>query len=52
MHVSFRVGDTKLMASDGMCTGKPSFQGFSLSITAKDAVEADRLFARYPTAGR
>ena len=42
MHVSFRIGDTKLMASDGMCTGKPSFQGFSLSITAKDAAEADR----------
>jgi len=36
MHASFRVGDTTLMASDGRCEGKPSFQGISLSVTAKD----------------
>ena len=52
MHVSFRIGDTKLMASDGMCTGKPSFQGFSLSITAKDAAEADRFFAALSEGGK
>src|SRR5947208_2542886 len=33
MHSSFRVGDTTLMASDGRCGGKPSFQGITLSLT-------------------
>jgi PhnB protein len=33
------------MASDGQCEGNPNFEGFSLSITAPDESEADRLFA-------
>ena len=45
MHAAFRVGDTTVMASDGRYQGKPSFQGFSLSLNAKDEVEAERLFA-------
>jgi PhnB protein len=45
MHASFRVGDTTVMASDGNCTGRPSFQGFSLSLTAADEAAAKRLFA-------
>lgn len=32
MHSSLRIGDTVVMASDGRCAGKPSFQGFSLSL--------------------
>jgi PhnB protein len=32
------------MASDGECSGTTSFQGFSLSITAKSEAEASRLF--------
>ncbi|HWM43685.1 MAG TPA: VOC family protein, partial [Burkholderiales bacterium] len=34
MHALFRIGDTKVMASDGNCAGKPSFQGFALTINA------------------
>ena len=34
MHACFRIGDTAVMASDGMARGEPSFKGFSLSITA------------------
>ncbi|HEX9451922.1 MAG TPA: VOC family protein [Burkholderiales bacterium] len=45
MHSSFRIGDTTVMASDGNCKGKPSFEGFSLSLTAASVAEADRLFA-------
>ncbi len=45
MHASFRIGDTTLMASDGRCMGKPSFQGFALSLEAPDAAAAERLFA-------
>ena len=44
MHSCFRVGDTAVMASDGMASGKPNFQGFSLSVTAKDESDAAKLF--------
>ena len=44
MHASFRIGETVVMASDGHCKGKPSFTGFSLTITAPDTATADRLF--------
>jgi PhnB protein len=44
MHASVRVGDALFMASDGRCDGKPSFQGFSLSIEAADEAEARRRF--------
>ena len=44
MHSSFKVGDTTVMASDGQCTGKLNFEGFSLSVTARSDADADRLF--------
>jgi PhnB protein len=45
MHASLRIGDATVMASDGRCTGKPNFQGISLSLNARDETEAKRLFA-------
>jgi PhnB protein len=44
MHCAFRIGDSVLMASDGDCSGKPDFDGFRLSLTAKDTAEAERVF--------
>jgi PhnB protein len=44
MHSCVRIGDTAVMASDGMAQGNPEFKGFSLSINAKDEAEARRLF--------
>ena len=44
MHSCFRVGDTQVMASDGNCTGKPSFQGFSLTFNARDEADARKRF--------
>lgn len=44
MHASFKVGDTEVMLSDGRCSGKPQFNGFSLSITAPDEAGARRMF--------
>jgi PhnB protein len=44
MHAAFRVGETLIMASDGMAGGKPEFKGFSLSVNAADEKQADRLF--------
>ncbi len=45
MHVSFRIGDTTVMASDGRCTGQTDFHGFSLSLTVANEAEAERKFA-------
>ena len=33
MHAEFRVGDTVIMAYDGLCSGKAQFTGFSRGIT-------------------
>jgi len=52
MHVSFRVGDTTVMASDGRCTGQANFQGFSLSLTVANEAEADRKFAALAEGGQ
>jgi PhnB protein len=52
MHTSFRIGDTTVMASDGRCLGKPSFQGFSLSLTVPNDAEAERLFAALGDGGQ
>jgi PhnB protein len=52
MHTSFRIGDTTVMASDGHCTGKPSFQGFSLALGLASAAEADRVFAALADGGQ
>jgi len=52
MHASFRIGDTTVMASDGRCLGRPNFQGFSLSLTAPDHAEAERLFAPLAEGGQ
>src|ERR1043165_8845652 len=52
MHASFRIGDTVVMASDGNCAGKPSFQGFSLSVDAPDEAAAERVFAALGKGGQ
>jgi PhnB protein len=52
MHSAFHIGDTQVLASDGRCMGKPNFQGFSLTITAKDNAEAERLFGTLGDGGQ
>jgi PhnB protein len=52
MHAAFRVGDTQVLASDGMCAGKPSFQGFGLALNAKDDAEAEKLFTAVGKGGQ
>jgi PhnB protein len=44
MHAAIMIGDATVLVSDGRNTGKPNFQGFSLTIYAKDEAEADKLF--------
>ena len=52
MHAELRIGETTLMASDGHCAGRPSFQGFALSLNAADEAEAKRLFAALGEGGQ
>jgi PhnB protein len=44
MHASLKIGDAVLMASDGMCSGQPRFEGVSLALNAPDEAAARRLF--------
>jgi PhnB protein len=44
MHAAFKVGDTDIMISDGMNKGNPKFDGFALTIQAKDPAEAEKYF--------
>jgi PhnB protein len=44
MHASLKIGDGTVMASDGGCSGKTSFNGFSLSYAVPDEAAAKRAF--------
>ena len=44
MHAHLRVGDSSVLVSDGRCEGNPKFEGISLSLTVKDAAQAEKLF--------
>lgn len=52
MHSSFRIGDTVVMASDGMSTGQADFKGFSLSIGVDDEAKAQQLFKALSAGGQ
>lgn len=44
MHAAFRVGETQILASDGMAGGKTDFKGFGLSVSVPDNAAAERTF--------
>lgn len=52
MHSSFRIGESTIMASDGMCNGTSSFGGFSLSLNLKAEADADKAYAALAEGGR
>lgn len=52
MHATLRIGENMVMASDGRCTGRPAFQGFSLSLTVRTEAEAERLFTALADGGQ
>lgn len=52
MHAEVQVGDSVLLASDGCCSGTSNIQGFGLTLTVKDAAEADRVYAALGDGGR
>jgi PhnB protein len=52
MHAAVRIGETQVLASDGMCGGAPQFQGFSLTLDTRDEAEAKRFFAALSEGGQ
>lgn len=52
MHACIRIGDTRILASDGECAGRTNFQGFSLALNVSSEAEADRLFAQLSEGGK
>ena len=52
MHSSFKLGDQRVLASDGNCGGKPEFRGFSLTLSVDREAEADKLFASLSAGGQ
>lgn len=52
MHAVIKIGDAKVMVSDGRCSGKPVFQGFALTITAPDVAQADKMFSALTDGGQ
>jgi PhnB protein len=52
MHASMRIGESVVLVSDGNCSGKPGFSGFSLTLNAANDAEAERLFAALAEGGQ
>jgi PhnB protein len=52
MHAALRIGTTTMLASDGRCTGHPSFTGISLSLSVGTVAEAERLFTALEDGGQ
>ena len=52
MHAAFRVGETQLLACDGMASGRPRFEGISLALSARDDAEAKRFFNALADGGK
>jgi PhnB protein len=52
MHANIRIGESTIMASDGLCEGKPRFEGFALSLTVSTEAEAERRFAALAQGGK
>ncbi len=52
MHAQIRIGQTVIMMSDGLCSGKNAFAGFSLSISLSTEAEVERVFNAMADAGQ
>ncbi|CAN2534610.1 hypothetical+protein [Methylocapsa aurea] len=51
MHACLKIGDSEVFLSDGCGTLAPGFNGFGVSIEAKSAAEAERMFAALADGG-
>ena len=51
MNAAFRIGDTELMADDGMGESLAEFKGMTLALEVVDDAEAQRVFAALSESG-
>ena len=52
MNAAFRIGDTQLMADDGMGGNEAEFKGMTLAIEVADDAEAKRVFTALGAGGK
>jgi PhnB protein len=52
MHALVSIGTSKVMASDGRCTGQQSFAGISLALTADTVPQAEKMFKALADGGQ
>jgi PhnB protein len=52
MHSALTIGDSVVMATDGMISGKPNFDGISLALQPDSDEEAKRLFENLAEGGQ
>lgn len=52
MHACFTIRGASVMASDGMCQGKPEFKGISLALDLPTDAEAETAFAALSEGGQ
>lgn len=52
MHAELRIGDCRLLASDGQCRGTQAFQGFALALSVGNPDDAARHFSALGDGGR
>jgi PhnB protein len=52
MHAYVRIGGTPVMMSDGRAQMQPKFEGFALSLDAKDEADAERLYGALAVGGQ
>ena len=51
MNAAFRIGETELMADDGMGESSAQFKGMTLAIEVADDAEAERVFTALGESG-
>jgi PhnB protein len=52
MHGNLKIGDSTILMSDGHGQGKPNFEGFALSLTVANEMEADKFFGALSQDGK
>ena len=52
IHAALNIGGAVLMASDGMCSGKPQFNGVNLSLSVANEADAKAKFTALADKGQ
>jgi PhnB protein len=52
MHSSLKIGQSRMMVSDGYCKGGPKFQGIAMSLTVASPEEAAKVFGALSIGGK